>query len=183
MLLRGLGIFLGGIGFFKNEVLLLQIKKKTEKKIFNLAKKHQPKIILELGTSVGFSSLVLRKASPDAKIYTVECVPYRIRLAKESFSKANVKNIVLLEDKIINVLNNWSSKNIDFVFLDADKENYEVYVKIILPFLSKKAVIVADNVLDNPSKTKNFIEFMKFLSGFKTRVYKIDNGVLVSERV
>jgi predicted O-methyltransferase YrrM len=167
----------------RNEILLWQIKPRTEKKIFNLARKHKPKIILELGTSAGFSTLILRKAVPEALIHTVECVPYRLALAKESFFKTKTKNVVLHEDKILNVLRNWSLKGVDFVFLDADKEHYELYIKLILPFLSKNAVIVADNILDNPSKTKKFIDFMMALKNFKTKIFKLDNGVLVSERI
>jgi caffeoyl-CoA O-methyltransferase len=159
----------------KNKILLWQIKPKTAQKLYRLTKLKQPKLILELGTSAGFSTLILKKAAPKAEIQTIECVPYRIKLAKESFKGLN---IILHEDKIINVLNKWEKK-IDFLFLDADKENYLNYVKILIPFLTKNALIVADNVLDNPKKTAEFVKFMK--NNFETRVYKLENGVLVSK--
>lgn len=165
-----------------NKILLWQIKQKTEKKIFYLTKKFKPKIILELGTSAGYSSLVFAKAYSKSKIYTIESVPYRIKLAKESFNVTNLnQRIVLYESKINDILKNWNKK-IDLLFLDSDKVNYTLYVKKLLPFFSNKCIIIADNVLDNPIKTKDFVIFMKSLKNFKTSVYKIDNGILVSKK-
>jgi caffeoyl-CoA O-methyltransferase len=166
-----------------NKILLWQIKPKTAKKIFNLTKKFKPKIILELGTSAGYSSLVFAKACLKTKIYTIECVPYRIKLAKESFIKTNLnERIILYENKINDVLKNWNKK-IDLLFLDADKDNYINYTKKLLHFLNKNSIIIADNVLDNPKKTQIFINFMRSLKNFKTIIYKIDNGVLVSKKL
>ena len=174
----------------EKKTLLWQIKLKTAKKVYRLVKQKKPKIILELGTSAGYSALVMLKAKPNALIHTIECVPYRIQMAKDSFSKTKTqKSVIIYEDKIKKILDEWIKKKkfqkskIDFVLIDADKEFYEENTKKILPMLSKKAIIVTDNILDNPNKTKKYIKFMKSLKNFKTKVYKIDNGVLVAKRI
>lgn len=174
----------------EKKTLLWQIKKETAKKIYNLIKKHKPKTILELGTSAGYSALIMAKANPNAKIHTIECIPYRIEMAKESFKKTNLeKQIIIYEDKIKNVLDTWKKTNkwkknkIDFVLIDADKENYEENTKKIIPFLSKKAIITTDNVLDNIKKTEQYIKYMKTQKELKTRIYNIENGVLIAKRI
>lgn len=174
----------------EKKTLLWQIKPRTAKKVYRLIKQKKPKVILELGTSAGYSALVMLKANPNALIHTIECVPYRIQMAKDSFNKTKTrKNVIIYEDKIKKILDEWIKKKkfqknrIDFVLIDADKEFYEENTKKILSMLSKNATIVTDNVLDNPKKTKNYIKFMKSLKNFKTIVYKIDNGVLVAKRI
>lgn len=170
----------------EKKTLLWQIKPKTAKKIYNLSKKQQPKLILELGTSAGYSTLIMAKATTEkTKIHTIECIPYRIDLAKESFEKTNLKNrIILHEGKIKDIIEKWDTKNkVDLLFLDADKENYLDNTKKIIPFLSKNAIIIADNMLDNPKKTEEYIKYVKSLKEFSTKVYKIDNGVLVAKRI
>ncbi len=173
----------------EKKTLLWQIKPKTAKKLHNLIKINKPKTILELGTSAGYSALIMLKANPNAKIHTIECIPYRIDMAKESFKKTKLdKNIILHEHKIKHVLDEWTKtkawkKNkIDFVLIDADKENYEENTNKILPFLSKKAIIITDNVLDNPKKTEQYIKYMKSQKNLKTTIYKIENGILVAKR-
>jgi predicted O-methyltransferase YrrM len=174
----------------EKKTLLWQIKPKTAKKLYNLVKIHKPKTILELGTSAGYSALVMMSANPCAKMHTIECIPYRIDMAKESFWKTKIKNrIIIYEDKIKNVLDmwqktkKWKKNKIDLAFIDADKEYYEENTKKIMPFLSKNAIIVTDNVLDNIKKTQNYIKYMKMQKEYKTRIYSIDNGVLVAKRI
>jgi len=173
----------------EKKTLLWQIKPLTAKKLHDLVKKNKPKTILELGTSAGYSALIMLKANPQAIIHTIECIPYRIDLAKESFKKTNLQNnVIIYEDKIKTILDNWEKKRtwkkhkIDLVFIDADKEYYEENTKKILPFLSRNAIIITDNVLDNPKKTQQYIKFMKSQKEFKTRIYKIENGVLVAKK-
>ncbi|MEI8253490.1 MAG: hypothetical protein WCG25_07290 [bacterium] len=66
-------------------------------------------------------------------MYTIELLKEKIDLAKNNFHKANTKNIELIEKEASKALLEWSRDEIDFVFLDADKENYGKYLDILLP--------------------------------------------------
>ena len=54
----------------EKKTLLWQIKPETAKKIYNLVKQNKPKTILELGTSAGYSALIMAKANPNAKRFS-----------------------------------------------------------------------------------------------------------------
>ena len=109
----------------------------------------KPKKILELGCSVGYSTLFLAKGVNQWKgiVHTTEILKEKIELAKEHFQDANFNQCIKLYEKDIReVLNNWEEdEKIDFVFIDADKERYQEYLEKILPLLKDDALIIVDN--------------------------------------
>mgnify|MGYP000905548273 CR=1 FL=1 len=125
-----------------------------------------PKTILELGTSSGYSTLHLKKGAPAANIFTIEFDPKKIILAKHHFNKANIK-INIIEARVNNALNHWSQP-LDLVFMDCDKD-YLHYFKQFLPYLNENALIIADNI----EKAENFEEYVK-----KNYEVKMNSGLL-----
>ncbi|MCC9877640.1 O-methyltransferase, partial [Streptococcus agalactiae] len=84
----------------------------------------QPKHILEIGTAIGFSALLMAENAPEAKITTIDRNEEMIALAKENFAKYDNHNqITLLEGDAVDVLQTLD-KSYDFVFMDSAKSKY-----------------------------------------------------------
>jgi len=116
----------------------------------------QSKDILEIGTSVGYSTIHLACGASSGIVSTIENFPEKIRLAKENFQKAGVNNIKLFEGNATDFLN--QIKDFDFVFLDADKENYGKYYDQIISKLKIGGYIVADNIFDYGHMMPDFLQ-------------------------
>ena len=88
----------------------------------------QPKNILEIGTAIGFSALLMAEHAPDAKITTIDRNPEMIGFAKENFAQFDSrKQITLLEGDAVDVLSSLT-ETYDFVFMDSAKSKYIVFL-------------------------------------------------------
>lgn len=113
-----------------------------------LLKTTEPKRVLELGTAIGFSAILMAQAATDAHITTIENYEKRIPVAKENLAKSGCSDrITLIEGDAAEVLKSMTDESFDLVFVDAAKAQYETYLKLVMPFLHKKSIIVFDNVL------------------------------------
>ncbi len=129
------------------------IKKPTQSLLRFLMYNNRPKRVLEVGTAVGFSSLLMREyLSKDASITTIERNQGRIDRAKENFSKVDTDGrITLLEGDAKDVLNDLvaSKKTFDFIFMDAAKGQYINFLENINALLEAGGLLVSDNVLQD----------------------------------
>ena len=107
---------------------------------------HQPKRILEIGTCVGFSATVMLKASPDARIDTIERNPAMIPVAKENFTKYAADNVTLFEGDAAVILPNLTGPY-DLIYLDAAKGQYPAYLPECIRLLSEGGLLITDDVL------------------------------------
>lgn len=108
----------------------------------------KPERILEVGTAVGFSTLLMCEYGPsDLQITTIENYEKRIPIAKENFKKAGREGqITLLEGDAGEILKTLSGAY-DFIFMDAAKGQYINWLPDILRLMEKGSVLVSDNVL------------------------------------
>ena len=153
-------------------IFLAQVPRRTAEllKIFVLIKK--PKIILELGTSAGYSALFL--ASGNGKVYTIEKDKRKLELSKKFLKK---DNIIQLEGDISEVLMDWKEK-IDLLFIDADKKKYLKYLKILEPFLNDNVLIIADNATSHKELMQDYIDYVN--ENYNRYLLDIDNGLMIS---
>lgn len=109
---------------------------------------NRPKRILEVGTAIGFSTLLMCEYGPsDLKITTIENYEKRIPIAKENFKKAGrEEQITLLEGDAGEILKTLS-ETYDFIFMDAAKGQYINWLPDVLRLMEKGSVLVSDNVL------------------------------------
>ena len=110
----------------------------------------QPKKILEVGTAIGFSALLMSEYGPeDCHITTIEKYEKRIPLAKENFAKAGKEDkITLLEGDAVEILSQLEG-TYDFIFMDAAKGQYINFLPDIMRLLSDCGMLVSDNVLQD----------------------------------
>ena len=116
---------------------------------FLLAMK-KPARILEVGTAVGFSAILMAEYEPvPCQITTIENYEKRIPIARENFKRAGKEaQIALLEGDAAEVLKTLEDPY-DFIFMDAAKGQYIHFLPEILRLLAKDGVLVSDNVLQD----------------------------------
>ena len=124
------------------------IRREMQSFIKTLLAMKKPKRILEVGTAVCFSTLLMCEYGPsDLKITTIENYEKRIPIAKENFKKAErEEQITLLEGDAGEILKTLSG-TYDFIFMDAAKGQYINWLPDILRLMEKGSVLVSDNVL------------------------------------
>ncbi len=116
---------------------------------FLLAMK-KPARILEVGTAVGFSAILMAEYDPvPCQITTIENYEKRIQIARENFKRAGKEaQITLLEGDAAEVLKTLEGPY-DFIFMDAAKGQYIHFLPEILRLLARDGVLVSDNVLQD----------------------------------
>ena len=115
-----------------------------------LLQMQRPVNILEVGTAVGFSTLLFCEYAPkEAKITTIEKYEKRIPIAKENFRKAGKESqIRFLEGDATEILAELEG-SYDFIFMDAAKGQYIHYLPNVLRLLSDGGCLVSDNVMQD----------------------------------
>jgi predicted O-methyltransferase YrrM len=110
----------------------------------------KPKRILEVGTAVGFSAILMSEYAPEeCKITTIEKYEKRIPIARENFVRAGkADKITLLEGDALEILKGLEG-TYDFIFMDAAKAQYIYYMPEVVRLLAKDGVLVSDNVLQD----------------------------------
>ena len=156
---------------------------------------------MELGTAVGYSALVMMDAlEGEGKIVTVENFPPRIEKAKKNFAASPYQNkITLLEGDGSRILEELLEKKeqFSFVFLDAAKAQYPLWLPSILKLLSPGGILFCDNIfqgelllesrfyLERRQRTihKRMREFLRLLQreeSLETSILPIGDGVSLS---
>ncbi len=126
------------------------IRKETQNLLKLLLAMNRPKRILEVGTAVGFSALLMEEYNPtDCRITTIENYEKRIPIAKENFLRAGKQNVIeLIEGDAAYVLKELK-ESYDFIFMDAAKGQYINFLPEIMRLLKSGGVLVSDNVLQD----------------------------------
>lgn len=109
-----------------------------------------PERILEIGTAIGFSALLMSEYGPEnSRITTIEKDGNRIALARENFRRAGKEEkITLLEGDAAEILQNLEGPY-PMVFMDAAKGQYIHFLPDILRLMSPGSLLVSDNVLQD----------------------------------
>lgn len=110
----------------------------------------KPMRILEVGTAVGFSAILMAEYAPEGcKIVTIENYDKRIPIAKQNFERAGKSDqITLLEGDATEVLKTLEEP-FDMIFMDAAKGQYINFMSDVLRLLKNDGVLVSDNVLQD----------------------------------
>lgn len=166
---------------------------------FLLAMK-EPKEILEVGTAIGFSALLMSEYGPkDCHITTIEKYEKRIPLAKENFKKAGKEEaITLLEGDATEILKSLEG-SYDFIFMDAAKGQYIHFMPDILRLLKVGGLLISDNVLQDGdiiesrfavtrrnrtihARMREYLYELKHHEDLETVILPVGDGVTISVR-
>ncbi len=105
--------------------------------------------ILEIGTAYGYSTLWMALALPPAgHIWTIDPDVERTAVAHAYLERAGVADKVdIINQPALEVLEMWSQRNIDIIFIDAEKTEYPAYLELAIPMLKRSGLVVIDNLL------------------------------------
>lgn len=111
---------------------------------------HKPAKILEVGTAVGFSAILMAEYNPvSCSITTIENYEKRIPVARENFKRAGKESQITLLEGDATVILPQLSDSYEFIFMDAAKGQYIHFLPEILRLLSPGGMLVSDNVLQD----------------------------------
>lgn len=180
----------------KNDVPI--IKKETGALLKTMVAAKQPRAILEVGTAVGYSALLMAGVMPqDCRITTIEKYEPRIPVAKENFRKAGMSDrITLLEGDAGEVLKGLEGPY-DFIFMDAAKGQYIHWLPEILRLMQKGGILFSDNVLQDGDvvqsryaverrdrtihgRMREYLYRLKHMEELESAVVPIGDGVAIS---
>lgn len=152
--------------------------------------------IFEIGSAIGYSSILFAGFSDKMKITTIEMDEERAKEAEENISRAGMdKKITLLHGNALQVMDH-IAEQFDIVFVDAAKGQYNNFLPKCLKLLKKGGLLISDNILYRgavaetgfiPRKHRTIIvnmkEYLKRLSedeSLTTSIIPIGDGVAVS---
>lgn len=164
-----------------------------------LLKMHRPKNILEVGTAIGYSALVMAEAlDGNCKITTIERRKDMIELAKANLQKTPYKdNIIILDGEAEEILPN-IEKMYDFIFIDAAKGQYLEFFRMCTHLLNPGGIILSDNVLFKGmvatdelvvrrkrtivNRLRTFLQYINEIDGYTSSVIPIGDGMALTYR-
>lgn len=142
--------FLNEIEKFALETEVPIIRKEMQTFLRFLLTMQKPMKILEVGTAIGFSALLMSEYAPSGcQITTIEKYEPRIPIARENFRKAGKEDtITLLEGDATDILQQLD-ETYDLIFMDAAKGQYINFMPDILRLLAEDGLLISDNVLQD----------------------------------
>ncbi len=176
------------------------IRKEMQSFLKVLLSIQKPLKILEVGTAVGFSAILMSEYVPvECQITTIEKYEKRIPIARENFKRAGKeKQITLLEGDALEILKGLD-ESFDFIFMDAAKGQYIYYMPEVIRLLKKGGILVSDNVLQDGdiiesrfaverrnrtihSRMREYLYELKHDDRLLTSIIPLGDGVAVSVR-
>ena len=147
---RGNTPFLNEIEKYAIETQVPIIRKSMQSLLKFLLAYAKPKNILEVGTAIGFSALLMSEYAPEGcHITTIEKYEKRIPIARENFKRAGKEEaITLLEGDATDILHELEG-SFDIIFMDAAKGQYINFLPDILRLLAPGGLLISDNVLQD----------------------------------
>ena len=175
------------------------IRKEMESFLRVMLSIKKPMRILELGTAVGYSAILMSECiNEKGQIITIENYDKRIPIAKENIKKAGRENVIkLLEGDAMEIMPNLERDQFDFVFMDAAKAQYIHFLPEVLRLMKKDGVLITDNVLQEGDliqskyvvrrrdrtihkRMREYLEVVKNHPQLETSIVPIGDGITMS---
>jgi len=144
---------------------------------------------VEVGSANGFGAINMGIGfeRTGGHLYTLEIDPRMVKECRENLQKAGLENTVTsIEGDALKTLPQLEGE-FDFAFLDARKEDYLKYLKLLEPKLKPGAVIVADNVIRSADEMKDFLDYIQNSPNYDTVIIRASmekkDGLSVSYKI
>lgn len=180
----------------KNYVPIIRLE--TGSLLKTLICMYKPENILEVGTAVGYSALLMSEVMPaGCKITTIENYEKRIPIARRNFELAGKSDVIkLIEGDATSVLEELED-TYDFIFMDAAKGQYIHFLPNIMRLLKTDGVLISDNVLQDGellesrfgvtrrnrtihSRMREYLYQLKHMEELETSILPVGDGVTIS---
>ncbi len=162
-----------------------------------LLKLKKPKNILEIGTAIGYSAILMAEnTGNDTKITTIERYEKNYNIAENNIKKYNLEDRINLVTGDANIVLTELKDKYDFVFIDAAKGQYLEFFNKISDLILDETLIVSDNVLFKGmvasdelairrkrtivKRLREYLSYINHLEGFTSVVLSISDGVALT---
>ncbi|MBN2270999.1 MAG: class I SAM-dependent methyltransferase [Sedimentisphaerales bacterium] len=144
---------------------------------------------VEVGSATGFGAVNMGIAfeRTGGKLYTLEIDPKMAHTCRDNLQKVGLeKTVTCVEGDALKTLAELEGQ-FDFIFIDALKQDYMKYFKLIEPKLKTGALIVADNVIRSERAMKDFLDYIQTSPGYDTVIIRAsmekNDGMSVSYKI
>ncbi|MBN1819052.1 MAG: class I SAM-dependent methyltransferase [Sedimentisphaerales bacterium] len=144
---------------------------------------------VEVGSATGFGAINMGIAfeRTGGHLYTLDIDPKMVRATRENLEKVGLEDVVtVMEGDALKTLPTLEGP-VDFVFLDALKQDYFKYLKLIEPKLKPGALVVADNVIASERAMKDFLDYIRNHPDYDTVIIRAsmekNDGMSISYKI
>ena len=164
---------------------LRQVAPEVGRFLHTLVLATRPRSIVEVGTSGGYSTVWLATAARAAgtSVVTLEIDPAKVRRATASLRDAGVDGVATIVEGDAFAFLRERREPIDFLFLDAEKEDYTAFLELIVPLLPPGGLLVADNLTSHADDLAEFRRRAESDPRLSTVVVPIGRGELIAARI
>ncbi|MGI5842360.1 MAG: O-methyltransferase [Christensenellales bacterium] len=177
------------------------VREETQKHLVQTIQNVKPKQILEIGTAIGYSGiLMLSNCEEGTHLTTIELIEKRFEKAKQNFEKVGfASQVTQIFDDAFKAISQQKENSFDFIFLDGPKGQYANYLPILKKLLKPNGVLFADDVLyrgmvlsDEYPKHKErrivlglraFLQNLMQDNDFETKLFEIEDGFTISKKI
>lgn len=139
---------------------------------------------LEFGTSNAYSTIWLAwsLAPAGGRIVSIDRNPGKHALARENLRRAGFLDRVDLRTGDVTDVVHQLPGPFDLVFLDSDRRKFPELLRLLLPKLTPKVLVVADNVLSHPEEIAEYLQLISSLSDFQHTTVPVGKGLSIAFR-
>jgi len=144
---------------------------------------------VEVGSATGFGAVNMGIAfeRTGGNLYTLEIDPAMVKDCRENIEKVGLeKTVTCIEGDALKTIPELKG-DFDFIFIDAVKQDYMKYFKLIEPKLKPGAVVVADNVIRSENAMKEFLDYIQTSLSYDTVIIRAsmekNDGMSVSYKI
>jgi predicted O-methyltransferase YrrM len=148
-------------------------------------RKVKPKRILEVGTLIGYSAILIgRELDKKSRIITIENHAEEAKAAEENIRRAEISaKVQVIAGDALQVIPTLK-ESFDFVFIDADKTEYFDYLRLVENKLRKGSVVVADNAGVFARQMKDYLDYVRTSGKYSSRYVQVgDDGLEISVKL
>lgn len=171
------------------------------KVLIKVIRRYKPKRILEIGTLIGYSAILMGKElNKDSELITIEINPKKAKISRQNIKKAGIKpKVKVIVGNAVDLIPKLKGK-FDMVFIDADKIEYKTnifpkffslffgvndkcmkYLKLAEPKLHKDSIIVVDNAGKFAKEIKDYLDYVRNSGNYESKYIAVGNdGVEIS---
>ncbi len=166
-------------------IRLRQVTPEVGRFLHTLVLASRPHAIVEIGTSGGYSTIWIGTAARavGASVATLEIDPVKIDLASANLRDAGLETVVSIVAGDAFAYLRARREPLDFVFLDAEKEDYLAFYELVVPLLRKGGLLVADNLISHAQDLAPFRDRALSDPRLSALVVPLGRGELLAARI
>ena len=163
---------------------MLNLEPETAGLVALLARSSAAERVLEIGTSNGYSTIWLAWATAPVggRVTSIERNPAKHAMARDNLTRAGFQDRVDLRLGDATALVRELSGPFDLVFFDADRVSAPEQLRLLLPKLTPRALLLADNALSHPREIAGYLDALSELDEFEHVVIPVGKGLSIACR-